>query len=238
MKQIQKSGLALAAFIGGAAMAAPAVAGSIGGVTAPHPSVPSFATTGSLGATAGTTAAGSVGRTSLGAAGTTEIDGTFAAGTGGAQVSTGAQAGGSGGAGLAAPGAGLSADELAKAGASGSLDSAATVRGIRETALWDRDRAVEILDTRVDASRRALDRLQDSADRLGADARRRFDAAIADSRAAENALRRNLRGAGAATVDTWDYTRDEIAKDYDAYAAAVARAEIAAGAHAGATASD
>ena len=102
----------------------------------------------------------------------------------------------------------------------------------------DSNRAVEILDTRVDASRRALDRLQDSADRLGADARRRFDAAVADSRAAENALRRNLRGAGAATVDTWDYTRDKIAKDYDAYAAAVARAEIAAGAHAGATASD
>jgi len=239
MKAILSAGLALAAMMGGAALAAPAIGAASGAVGAAGAHLGSGGTPSAMTAADGTAGlsgpAGSLG-SNLGEQAQTGGSGTGAA--------LGANAGGtvpgaSGGVGASASGftpahagalglpAGASVDSLAASGASASLDATNATRDIRAASLDARDRVVSVVRFRVEASERAMARLAHSARRLDDSARKAFDERCAEVRAREKALRSSLHGAAAATYDTWDYARAKLALNYEAYSIAVTRAELA-----------
>jgi hypothetical protein len=65
---------------------------------------------------------------------------------------------------------------------------------------------------------------------LSAQSRANYQAASADVRAKDSALQASVRAAPVATEISWSYAQADLTARYQAYAAAVARAEMAAGA--------
>jgi hypothetical protein len=65
---------------------------------------------------------------------------------------------------------------------------------------------------------------------MGAAGRQQFDAAAEDVKEKAKQLKKSLKDARKATDAQWDASRAQVAADYEAYAAAVARVDAATGA--------
>lgn len=113
-------------------------------------------------------------------------------------------------------------------GISAGLDSEQTLSALRESSIEQRDATLEAVHTRFDQSAAAAAQLRESGAQLQGDARARFKTAWKDVRSSERSLKRSLKAAQRADAEGWVEARERLATDYDAYAAAVSRAEVAA----------
>ncbi|MGH8017847.1 MAG: hypothetical protein ACREIA_06075 [Opitutaceae bacterium] len=85
------------------------------------------------------------------------------------------------------------------------------------------------IEGRLEASASGLDELETQGERLRGAERKAFKRALAQAHDEERALRKSLKNARKASAEEWTEARAELAKAYDAYAVAVAEAEVAAG---------
>ena len=108
------------------------------------------------------------------------------------------------------------------------LSAADTVQSIRNASIETRKELAAEIQARLDASSQALNQLKARADRAGERTRAEFGRAMKQVRSAEKELRSSLKATVKATKEsTWGAVQSELAKDYSAYAEAVAAAEAA-----------
>lgn len=110
--------------------------------------------------------------------------------------------------------------------ASFTLSAADTVDAIRNTAHDARATLTAEIQAKVEASSNALAQLKARADATGDRARSEFGRALRVVRSKEKELRSSLKAAVKATKETtWGEVQSALARDYSAYAEAVAAAE-------------
>lgn len=124
---------------------------------------------------------------------------------------------------------GLSVATEASRQASVTVNTADTVALIKQSAFSIRDSVTAEVQTRVDASARVVADLEARAEQGGEKSRAAMAKALVDVRAREKALRASLRDAAKTSKESsWGEIQSVLAKDYGAYAQAVASAEAAA----------
>ena len=112
------------------------------------------------------------------------------------------------------------------AGIAASLDSAAFAGQIKDTTAATRDGLITQVESLLQASNHSLADLHGSAAGLKVEDRRLSDAAYAAVQARKTALERSMGDARQSTDNTWIGVRGRLAADYQAYAQAVAAAEV------------
>lgn len=119
-------------------------------------------------------------------------------------------------------------NELAAAGIDVSLNPTAALTTIRQTPMANQQTALRSLQTRVDATARALIDLRAQARANGvAGAGANFDQAAEDVRLRETALRDAISSAGSTTDEAaWRQAQTQLATLYQAYADSVQRARV------------
>lgn len=126
---------------------------------------------------------------------------------------------------------GLTVATVAAGGAAASVDADATVKSIEATAHGARGTLSAELQAKIEATAKAMADLRAEARALRGEARSNFDAAYAELRAKEKALRASLKDYVRESKEaTWGEVQSRLAADYRAYAQAAARAESAANA--------
>ena len=120
---------------------------------------------------------------------------------------------------------GLSTATTVGQNASVTLNAASTVSEIHGAAFATRKELAANIEARLDASQKNVGTLRAKADAGGDRSRREFGRALNEIREREKALRTSLK---TTTKSTWGEVQSTLAKDYNAYAAAVASAEAAA----------
>ncbi|HLP25937.1 MAG TPA: hypothetical protein VK477_09680, partial [Acidobacteriota bacterium] len=117
-------------------------------------------------------------------------------------------------------------NELAAAGVDVSLNPTAALASIRQAPMTNQQPALRSLQTRVDATARALIDLRAQARANGvAGAGANFDQAAEDIRQRETALRDAISSAGSTTDEAaWRQAQTQLATLYQAYADSVQRA--------------
>ncbi len=100
---------------------------------------------------------------------------------------------------------------------------------IRGTPIAERDQIIADLEARVRNSETAMTGFRNSATEMSADGRRVFKAADDEVTAKANALKKSVRAARKASATEWDAARAQLAADVEAYGAALARVDAAAG---------
>ena len=124
---------------------------------------------------------------------------------------------------------GLSTATTVGQNASVTLNAASTVSEIHGAAFATRKELAANIEARLDASQKNVGTLRAKADAGGDRSRREFGRALNEIREREKALRTSLKTTTKATGEsTWGEVQSTLAKDYNAYAAAVASAEAAA----------
>ena len=137
-----------------------------------------------------------------------------------------AKAGGSANASATGQTRGLAIGQTVSQEATVALDTAAMVRTIREAAFAARDTVTAEVGAKLDASTKAVARLQVHVQETGKKSREEFTKALVEVRAHEKALRTSLKATTkAAGESTWGEVQSALAKEYGAYAEAVAKAE-------------
>ncbi len=111
--------------------------------------------------------------------------------------------------------------------ASVGLDAAQLVPSIRNSSYGTRDDLVDSLRVRVRRSEESVAAFARTESEMSEQGRSQFQALRADVKARDKALERSLRAAVDASAAGWDSARAQLAADYDAYAAAVARMDAA-----------
>lgn len=105
-----------------------------------------------------------------------------------------------------------------------------TLRAIQSTAFAARATLSAEVEARLEAGNQAIARFQARAEQAGERARDDFGRAMREVRAREKELRASLKAAVQATKEsTWGEVQATLARDYSAYAEAVAHAEASAG---------
>jgi hypothetical protein len=112
-------------------------------------------------------------------------------------------------------------------GASGSLSKAETVHAIQAQAMDSREELLADLHARTDASAKAMADVRKSGAKLEGEERANFNAASAEVKATERALKKSMKAAEKADASAWTDARAKLATDYEAHASAVAKAEAA-----------
>lgn len=135
-----------------------------------------------------------------------------------------------------APDSGLGASEPTLAmtgrpttGVSASLEATRIAAAIRSQPETGREQLFTDVESRLKSGASSLQALRNSTRNVGAAAREQFDDAADDLRDKEKALRKSLKAARKAKADNWESAREQLAADYEAYAAAAARVDSAAG---------
>jgi hypothetical protein len=114
-----------------------------------------------------------------------------------------------------------------------TANPAETVARIQQSTFANRDLVMAELQGRLDTSAQVITALEIKADRTGDQSRAAFAKALVEVRAREKDMRTSLRDAAKATKESsWGEIQSALAKDYGAYAKAMAEAEAAAGASA------
>lgn len=108
------------------------------------------------------------------------------------------------------------------------LNPGEMAREIRGTSETSRDMLTAKVNAKIETGDRVLSDINRQARELRGDARTQFKAAADNVRDTEKALKRTLNDARKATNETWSEVQARLAADYEAYAAAVARAHAAA----------
>jgi hypothetical protein len=101
---------------------------------------------------------------------------------------------------------------------------------IRSMTMSSRDQMLADIETRVKTSDKAIATLHSTTSQMSADGRTQFTSATDEVKAKAKALKKSLKDARNATDAQWDAARAQLAADYEAYAAAVARIDAATGA--------
>jgi hypothetical protein len=101
---------------------------------------------------------------------------------------------------------------------------------IRSMTIDSRNQMFTDIETRVKNSEHAMASLRSTTSQMSAEGRQQFTAASDEVKEKAKALRKSLKDARRATDAQWDSTRAQLAADYEAYAAAVARVDAATGA--------
>lgn len=124
---------------------------------------------------------------------------------------------------------GLSTAVMASHNATVAVDPAITITEIQGATFSTRKELATGIDSRINASMKAVNELQQRAEAAGDKSRQEFAKALVEVRAREKALRSSLKAATMAKGEsTWGEVQSALAKDYSAYAEAVASAETAA----------
>lgn len=101
---------------------------------------------------------------------------------------------------------------------------------IRTMTFASRDQMLADIEARVKNSERAVNSLRGTTNQMSATGRQQFTAASDEVKQKARALRKTLKDARKASDAQWDSIRMQLAADYEAYAAAVARIDAATGA--------
>jgi hypothetical protein len=123
---------------------------------------------------------------------------------------------------------GLATGGELSAEAASVLSPADAMRDIRSASQSSRDGLYSRINSRLENSGRITSSLESRGRDLKGDAKTEFKAAADDLRDREKALRRSLNEVRKASNDNWSEAQAQLASDYEAYAAAVARAQAAA----------
>ena len=110
-----------------------------------------------------------------------------------------------------------------------TLDSDRVAASIRAGTLASRDQLIDDIQTRMRTSDQAMKAYQASTKEMSAENRESFKAAATEVKQREKALYKDIIAAQKATERNWDSIRATLAADYEAYAAAAARIDVAAG---------
>lgn len=110
-----------------------------------------------------------------------------------------------------------------------TLETATFAPTIRVATHASRDQIVTDIESRVKASESAMSSMRSSASQMSADGRQAFDTAATDVKDKAKALRKSINAAKKASASEWENARAQLAADYDAYAAALARVDATAG---------
>jgi hypothetical protein len=110
------------------------------------------------------------------------------------------------------------------------LNAGPTVKEINSATVDDRDKLSADIDARMNGTAKALAELKANTKSLNAEQRAEFKTAIKETDAREKALRKSLKTARKASVETWGDSRADVAANYDAYAQAAQHAEAVAAA--------
>ncbi len=100
---------------------------------------------------------------------------------------------------------------------------------IRMATLGSRESVLTDIEARVKTSDSAMDSFRSSAAQMSTDGRRTFKAADDQVKEKAAALKKSIRAARKANDAEWDNARAQLAADYEAYAAALAQVDLAAG---------
>ena len=111
---------------------------------------------------------------------------------------------------------------------SASFRGQGTAAHLKNATTATRESAFSEVEADLAASKRALAGLQKASSGLTKDARNLYKAAVDDVRVHEKTLRQSLKDARRATGEDASAAQAKLAADYDAYVAAVAKAEAAA----------
>jgi hypothetical protein len=112
---------------------------------------------------------------------------------------------------------------------SASIDSATVAPAIRSTMFASRDAVLRDIDARLSSSEHAMSSLRGTTSQMSAEGRQSFDAAHDEVKARAKALKKSIKTARHASEAEWESARAQLAADYEAYAAALARVDTAAG---------
>lgn len=113
--------------------------------------------------------------------------------------------------------------------AASSINAHVHAPTIRAASFSTREQVIADIETRLKASDEAMGTFRSSAAQMSADGRRTFKAADDEVKDKAAALKKSLRAARKATDAQWDSARAQLAADYEAYGAALARVDVAAG---------
>ncbi|PTX91762.1 hypothetical protein [Opitutus sp. ER46] len=113
--------------------------------------------------------------------------------------------------------------------AAATLDAPQVQTLIQNTAGTRRDEVIDSVRVRVRESQVAMREYRRSRGEMSPEGRAAFDAADAEARAREKSLEKSLRSAGRGAEQNWDEKRSQVAAEYQAYVAAVARIDALAG---------
>lgn len=109
------------------------------------------------------------------------------------------------------------------------LDAARVAPALRSVPLSARHETVSDIENRIRASETALATMRSSVSEMSVAGRNQFRSAVAEVNAREKPLRRAIRAARKSDDAGWDSARSELAADYESYAQALARIDVAAG---------
>ena len=113
--------------------------------------------------------------------------------------------------------------------ASAALDDAHLQPMIRNSSFDSRDQVVDNVRAHVNQAQDTISAFRHSEGQMSASGRSQFDALKGEVKAAHKQLEHSIRNAADASSSGWDAARAQLATDYDAYAAAVARMDAAVG---------
>jgi hypothetical protein len=114
-------------------------------------------------------------------------------------------------------------------GAAMSLDAARVGPTIQSASFESRDEVIDNLRVRERQSNEAMAEVRRSRSEMSAEGRSQFDAAADAVSSTEKALNKSIRAAERASSANWEQARAQFASDYQAYAAALAQVDTAAG---------
>jgi hypothetical protein len=100
---------------------------------------------------------------------------------------------------------------------------------LRAATIASRGQVITAIESRVGSAETALHAIEKSTAEMSEDGRRQFTAASGEAKAKARALRQSVEAARRANENEWDGARAQLAADYYAYAAALARIDSARG---------
>jgi len=114
--------------------------------------------------------------------------------------------------------------------AASSINAHVYAPTIRAASISTREQVIADIETRMKTSEAAMGTFRSSASQMSADGRRTFKGADDEVKDKAAALKKSIRAARKANDAAWDNARAQLAADYEAYGAALARVDVAAGA--------
>jgi hypothetical protein len=110
-----------------------------------------------------------------------------------------------------------------------TLDATHLAPTIQSTSFESRDDLIDNVRVRVRQSNETISEFRRSRSEMSSEGRSQFDAAADEVKSAEKTLEKSIRRAERASSTDWEQARAQLASDYQAYAAALARVDAAAG---------
>ena len=117
----------------------------------------------------------------------------------------------------------------AQAALAASLDSATFAPTLRGASIGTRAQVIADLESRLTSAESALNSIGSTTAEMSADGQKQFKAASDEVKEKARALRKSVQAARQASDAQWESARAQLASDYEAYAAALARIDAASG---------